>query len=102
MNTTEIDPVAAKKKLFSQYDHFVALRIDPMLSALFTNEVITFKEKQSIEHAQKQSMEGMKWFLDNVIIASLEQGMSEKFKGFIEVMENHDDPLLNKMAGRLR
>ena len=69
-----------------------------MLSALFANRVITFTEKKRIDHAQKQSMEGMEWFLDNVIIPSLEEGISEKFMGLIEVMEEHDDPLLNRMA----
>ncbi|XP_065905825.1 uncharacterized protein [Dysidea avara] len=92
------DPVATKETLISQYDSLAALRIDSMLDTLFAKRVVTVKEKQNIEHAQKQNMEGMKWFLDNVIIASLDQGMSEKFKGFIEVMENHDDPLLRKKA----
>jgi len=32
----------------------------------------------------------MKWFLHNVIIASLEQGMMiTKYDGFMKVMENH-------------
>ena len=72
-----------------------------MLNELFTNKVVTFKEKQIIEHAQGKNMEGMKWFLDNVIIASLELGVITKYNGFIEVMEEHDDPLFREMAGRL-
>ena len=84
--------------LISQYESIVKLQIDSMLDSLFSNKVVTFKQKQTIE---KQSEDGMKWFLDNVIISSLEQGMIIKYGGFIKVMEKHDDAMLRKMAKSL-
>jgi len=72
-----------------------------MLDILFTKKVVTFDEKQEIEHVQRKDREGMKWFLDEVILADLKQGNSQKYKGFIEVMEKHDDATLRTIAKRL-
>ena len=93
-----INPVAARKTLLSQYGSLARLRIDSMLDALFTKGIVTFEEKQDIEHFQQRDRKGMKWFLDNVIIPSLDQGMSTKYNGFIEVMKKHEDSLLRYVA----
>jgi len=78
-----------------------SLRINTMLGALFSEGVVTFEEKQEIEHAQEKNRKGMKWFLDYVIIADLKQGNSQKYKRFIEIMENHDDSTLRSVAEKL-
>ena len=96
-----IDPKTAKRVLIKRYDSFVHLPIDTMLDSLFANEVVTFEQKQIIECEQKQAMKGMRWFLDNVIIASLEQGMIRKYNGLVRVMENHDDSVLRRRAENL-
>ena len=95
------DPKTAKRALIKRYNSFVHLRIGSMLDSLFTDEVVTFEQKQIIEHEERQAMRGMRWFLDNVIIASLKQGMITKYSGLVRVMENHDDLMLRGMAENL-
>ena len=72
-----------------------------MLRSLFAYRVVTFSEKQEIEHAEQQERKGMEWFLDNVILSSLQQGVIIKYKRFIEIMEKHDDAILRKKAAEL-
>ena len=72
-----------------------------MLRSLFAYRVVTFSEKQEIEHAEQQERKGMEWFLDNVILSSLQQGVIIKYKRFIEIMEKHDDTIIRKKAAEL-
>jgi len=87
--------------LQSQYDSLCNLKVYSMLRSLFAYRVVTFSEKQEIEHAEQQERKGMEWFLDNVILSSLQQGVIIKYKRFIEIMEKHDDTIIRKKAAEL-
>ena len=74
------------------------LSVDAMLDELFTERVVTFKQKGDIEAAGRQ---GMQWFLDKVILKDLGMKESTKYKKFLQIMENHDDSTINKLAADL-
>ena len=43
----------------------------------------------------------MEYLLDNIIIPSLKNNLTIKFKGFLKVLEDSDNPLLTKAAKNL-
>lgn len=71
-----------------------------MLGSLYSKGVITLEEKERIESKSVQR-DKMIYFIDNVITRSLLNNISKKYKGFLEVMEEIDDPILTDMAKTL-
>ena len=82
------------------YVELTNLCIGSMLKHLYAKKVVTKREKEIIETSRLQS-DKMVYFLDSVIIPSLESKVTVKFKGFLEVMEGSDDLLLIDMAKKL-
>lgn len=82
------------------YVELTNLRIDSMLNHLYAKKVITEREKEMIETSRLKS-DKMTYFIDNVIIPSLENNFTVKFKGFLEVMKGSDDLLVIDMAEKL-
>ena len=76
----------------------INLPIESILAKLFAKDVITSVEKETIEKALPLKSE---YFLDNIIIPSLANNVTVKFKAFLEVMEQSGDPLLMDMAKKL-
>ena len=71
-----------------------------MLRQLYAKKVITDREKEMIESIKLKDKK-MEYLLDSVIIPSLANNVTEKFKGFVKVMEESDDPILMNMAKKL-
>ena len=71
-----------------------------MLGSLYSKGIITLEEKERIESKSVQR-DKMIYFIDNVITRSLLNNISKKYKGFLEVMEEIDDPILTDMAKTL-
>ena len=63
-------------------------------------KVITHEEKETIATLPLQS-DRIKYFLDSIIIPSLNDDKIEKFKGFLHVMKESCDPVLIDFAGKL-
>jgi len=59
------------------------------------------EEKKKIELKQKNELDGMNYFLSEIIIPSLQLKTRDKYKGFLITMEEHDDALLKIIAKRL-
>ena len=71
-----------------------------MLGQLYAKKVITDREKKIIESIKLMDKK-MEYLLDSVIIPSLANNVTVKFKGFLEVMEENNDPILINMARKL-
>ena len=71
-----------------------------MLGTLYSKGIITLEEKERIESKSVQR-DKMIYFIDNIITRSLLNNISKKYKGFLEVMEEIDDPILTDMAKTL-
>ena len=69
-----------------------------MEAGLYGKEVITYKEKLSINSLPDNKK--MEYLLD-VIILSLKHGICSKFKGFLEATEGNEDILLKNTAAVL-
>jgi len=98
--SAKFDCSAAKDNVKTNYNELTKLPIDSMLGKLYAKGVITLDEKQRMEVKPLQRNK-MVYLLDNVITPSLGNDVSKKFKGFIEVMEESDDPILTDMANIL-
>lgn len=71
-----------------------------MLGHLYSKEVITEREKQTIETLDLKNKK-MEYLLDSVITPSLDNNVSIKFKRFLAVMEESGDSILIDMAKKL-
>jgi len=92
---------AARKTVQKEFKNLVILPILSLLPLLVTNNAITMEEKHIIELKEKNELKGMNYFLCNVIITSLQLNVTEKYKGYLLSMEQHDNSLFNMMAQRL-
>ena len=70
-----------------------------MLCSLFAKDVITSEDKDTISQIKLLECDKMQYLLDRVIIPSLKAGIIEKFKLFLEVMEESED-LTTKTVGQ--
>ena len=96
----EVDCFTALRNIKENYDEMTYLPINSMLGKLFSKDVITLKEKESIKACSTQS-DRMEYLLDYVIIPSLKVDVINKFKGLLKVMKESDDPTLLYMAKKL-
>ena len=95
------DHAIATEVIISHYDEVCKLPIKLLLPKLFAKKVVTLEQKKIIANKEKNDLEGMTAFLDDIILPSLEAKFSEKYKGFLEAMEENDDQTLKEMAKRL-
>jgi len=71
-----------------------------MLPQLFTEDAITKAEKKNIE-AEQLERNGMQYFLDQVLILSLDLGTAEIYMKFIKVLKDSDSIIQRTMANLL-
>ena len=95
------DCAVAKKILINQRSSLVTLHILPLVPSLLANNVINMDEKRKIEMKEKNELEGMSYFLNQVILPSLHENKMDKYKGFLATMAKHDDSLYQEIAKRL-
>ena len=82
------------------YDKILHLPIDSILSKLYVKDVITLREKETIETLPLKSNK-MEYFLISIIIPSLTNNVIVKFERFLEVIEESGDPILINMVKNL-
>ena len=95
------DYSTAQKNIRKNYHEMTYLPINSMLSKLFSEGVITLKEKQQIKACNVVETEQMQYFLDNIIIPSLECKNNAKFKGLLKILKESDDPTSIAVAKKL-
>ena len=88
------------KKLKCDYVELLNLPISSILNHLFAGDIITAKEKKEIKAIPLEE-DRMEYFLDDIIIPSLEINHTFKFKGFLKVLEDSDNPVLTTAAKNL-
>ena len=76
------------------------LPIDLILDKLLAKEIITHKEKETIENLLLQS-DRMKYFLEAILIPSLNDNTTEKLNGLLEVMEESGNTILIDLEKQL-
>ena len=90
----------AKKIIRDNYNELLHLPFDSLLSRLFVVKVITSRDKQMIETLPLNNQK-MEHLLLNIIMPSLQNGITVKFKAFLEVMEESSNPSMIDMAKKL-
>ena len=70
-----------------------------MKTLLYSKDVITRGEKQKLDKMTND--EQMSELIHNILIVSLENKVTKKYKGFLESMEQSEDILLKEMAKSL-
>ena len=83
------------QRLKNELPSLCNLSYDNMKIRLFSNDVITYDEKEKID--QMTSTNQMAKVLD-ILQVSLKNKLTTKFKGFLQAMEESDDKLLVKTA----
>lgn len=81
-----------------EYDRLLQLPIDSfILGMLYARKVVTFAQKTKIDEFTS-SDEKIRCILDEVIIPSLKLGLIDKYIGFIEVLKESGDQVIEFMA----
>jgi len=88
------------EKIKRVYDKLTKLPIKSMLPQLYCNKVITERQKKKIE-AEKLESDGVQYFLDEVLILSLELDTTEIYCSFVKILEDSDDPIQHAMAKKI-
>ena len=99
MNFTGFDYIGTAQQLRRQLNELSNLSYDNMRISLFSSSVITSEEREIIN--SKIGREKMEHLIVKIIIPSLEQRFGKKYKSFLKVMEDNEDPNLQMTAGRL-
>ena len=95
----ELNCKAKAEKLKKELGTLCKLKYDAMKILLFAKNVITDQEMKIID--DKIGQERMMHLIVNIIIPSLELNNSEKYKGFLEAMEENTDSDLRNIAEKL-
>ena len=82
------------------YKALTTLNPDSLLINLYTKDVITMDQKRIIDTNPLPSKK-MEYILDEAIIPDLRAGLTTKFKGFLEAMEESEDTTINTVGERL-
>ena len=93
----DFDCDAALKSIKRYYLEIINLPIDSMIALLYEKQVITHKEKTKIKAIMPPS-DRMEYVLDNIIVPSLEVGVSVKFERFLEVIKIKDAKLERQLS----
>ena len=84
----------------SQYTELMHLNINTdVIRDLYKEQVITLNEKKEIQ--RKEMEKRMEYFLNDIIIPSLEAKSSQKYIGLVRVMNRSDDSVLKDVASKL-
>ena len=100
--TGKFDCPSLLDRLQHNYVEISNLPINSILNHLFAGKIITLQEKQKIKTIPRElEDERMEYLLDNIIIPSLKNNVTVKFKGFLKVLEDSDNPVLTTAAKNL-
>ena len=99
-HTDNFDCSTAKVNVQKNYYELTILPINSMLGKLYSKGIITLEEKQQIK-ANPVENDRMEYFLDHIIIPSLEVNVDVKFRGFLKMMKESGDSTLISMAAKL-
>ena len=94
----EFDYTAAADKLKIQFNTLIKLKYDAMMSLLFSKSVITDSERKDID--AKIGDAKMTYLIADIILPSLNQNLSKKYKYLLQSMEESDDIDLKSTAER--
>ena len=94
------DCSTAKDNVKANYDKLTKLNIELILERLLSKGIITTDEKKMID-SKPASRDKMIYFLDGVIAPSLLNNVNEKFRGFLEVLEESGDSTMIDLAKQL-
>ena len=89
-----------EKRVKDIYQALMRINADAILSTLLSRDVITFDEKGMFATKALQR-EKMQYLIDDIIVPSLEVGLMEKFKNFLEVLESSDDITINAIGKQI-
>ena len=89
------------QKVKDNYNDLINLHTTAMLPSLYAKSVITLVDKDTISLTKALERDKMQYLLDQIIIPSLQAGVIQKFKLFLEVMENSEDTVTKTMAQKL-
>ena len=89
------------QKVKDNYENLIKLNTTVMLASLYAKGVITLVEKDTITLTKPLERDKMQYLLDSIIVPSLEVGVFQKFKLFLEVMEKSEDAVTRTVAQRL-
>ena len=99
-HTDEYDCSTAVVNVTEHYHELLYLSINPMLSKLFSKGGISHGEYQKIIDFPVE-IDRMEYFLDGIILPSLQVGFDKQFIIFLEVMNESGDSTLISMATKL-
>ena len=77
------------------------LQISLMVASLFGENVITIEEKRVMDDKMLLPIDKVTYFLDKILIPSLEGGDVKKFHVFCEVLEEKGEKVLARRLGLL-
>ena len=89
------------QKVISKYVDLSKLNATEMLPRLYAKGVITRDEKK-VSQTKSLESEKMMYLLDDIIIPSLEAGLTVKYERFLEVMEATENKTTMFIAQQLR
>ena len=89
------------QKLNDHYNDLISLNTTAMLPQLQAKKVILLQEKETISLTKPLERDKMQYILDRIIIPSLQAGVIQKFKLFLEVMKESEDMVTREVAQRL-
>ena len=98
-NVDYSDCSTARATIQRQYDKLNCLSVNNLLPSLFTNGVVTFKQKQEIESIP-QEMKRMEFILD-LVIKSLSNDVPVLYNGFLKVLKESEDLVTKELATKL-
>ena len=89
------------QKVKDNYNDLINLNTTAMLPSLYTKDVITLEDKDTIAKMKVLERDKMQHLLDQIIIPSLQAGVIQKFNLFLEVMGKSDDTVTKTVAQKL-
>ena len=95
----EFDYSAAADRLRNQLSTLIKLKYDAMMSSLFSKRVITDNERKEIDTRIGDGK--MTYLIVDIILPSLNQNFSKKYKYFLQSLEESDDIDLKSTAEKL-
>jgi len=90
----------ACKKIKEQYGVLANCPVNKLLPSLYAKDVITLDDKKIME-AKLLEKDRMMYFLDDVLIRSLNMGFSGKYNRFLTVLEESDDSSVTGLIRKL-
>ena len=94
------DCFTALDKIREQYDVLANSPVNKLLPSLYAKRVITLDDKKVME-AKPLEKDRMMYLLDDVLIRSLNIGYGSKYNGFLKVLEESDDDVLDDLTRTL-